>query len=203
MAPVIVDPHDIRSFKDWKALDAWYRKNHDRAEELWLRVYKKGSGVPSVTIAEALDCALCWGWIDAIRKSFDDKSYLQRYTRRSRTSSWSQINREHVKRLIAEGRMTEHGLREVERAKADGRWDRAYAGPAKAQIPADLMAAIEADPKALATFETLSSQNRFALVFRLNNLKTDAARQRNIEKFVAMLGRGETFYPQSGKPKPK
>jgi uncharacterized protein YdeI (YjbR/CyaY-like superfamily) len=203
MAPVIVNAKDVREFASAKALVAWYRKHHDTAPELWLRVYKKGSGVPSVTIVEALDVALCWGWIDAIRKSYDEVSYLQRYTPRGKKSIWSQINREHVARLIAEGRMTEHGLVQVEAAKADGRWDRAYAGIARMEFPADLMAAIKAEPKALATFETLSSQNRFALAFRLGNLKTEAARLRNVEKFVAMLKRGETIYPQAAKAKPR
>jgi uncharacterized protein YdeI (YjbR/CyaY-like superfamily) len=203
MAPVIVNAKDVREFASAKALEAWYRKHHDTAPELWLRVYKKGSGVPSVTIVEALDVALCWGWIDAIRKSYDEVSYLQRYTPRGKKSIWSQINREHVARLIAEGRMTEYGLVQVEAAKADGRWDRAYAGIARMEFPADLMAAIKAEPKALATFETLSSQNRFALAFRLGNLKTEAARLRNVEKFVAMLKRGETIYPQAAKAKPR
>lgn len=203
MAPVIVDPAAVKSFTTARALEAWYRKQHDTAPELWLRVFKKGSGVASVSITEALDIALCWGWIDAIRKSFDETSYLQRYCPRGRKSIWSQINREHVARLIADGRMTEHGLKQVEAAKADGRWDRAYAGVATMVFPADLMAAIDAEPKARETFDTLSSQNRFALGFRLGNLKTEAARLRNIDKFVEMLKRGETIYPQSGKAKPK
>lgn len=199
MAPVSVDPDRIRSFKTARSLEAWYRKEHARAPELWLRVFKKGSTVKSVTIGEALDVALCWGWIDAIRKSYDAESYLQRYTPRGRKSIWSQLNREHVARLVEAGQMTEHGLAQVEAAKADGRWERAYAGSRSMEIPADLMAAITAEPAALATFETLTAQNRFALAFRIGNVKTEVARQRNIEKFVAMLQRGETIYPQARK----
>jgi uncharacterized protein YdeI (YjbR/CyaY-like superfamily) len=200
MAPVIVDPDDIRTFKTQKALEAWYRKNHATAPELWLRVFKKDSGVTSVSIGDALDIALSWGWIDAIRKSYDAQSYLQRYCPRGKKSIWSQINREHVARLIAAGRMTPHGLAQVEAAKADGRWDKAYRIKDN-KIPDDLLAAIENEPQALETFGTLNAQNRFALAFRLGNLKTEAARQRNIEKFVAMLKRGETIYPQSGRPR--
>lgn len=196
MAPVVVDPDKIRSFSSQKALEAWYRKSHDKAAELWLRVYKKGSDIKSVTIGEALDLALIWGWIDAIRKSYDDVSYLQRYTPRGKKSIWSQINREHIARLTREGRMMPSGLAQVEAAKADGRWDNAYAGAATMEIPADLLAAIEAEPKALETFGTLSSQNRFALAFRVHNLKTEAGRARRIQSFVDMLKRGETIYPQ-------
>lgn len=196
MPPVSVNPDDVLAFKSAKALEAWYRKNHDKAPELWLRVFKTGSDIASVTINEALDIALCWGWIDAIRKSYDNDSYLQRYTPRGRKSNWSQRNREHIARLIDEGRMTAHGHAQVEAAKADGRWERAYAGSRTMEFPADLMAAIEAEPDALAMFETLTAQNRFALAFRLGSLKTEVARQRNIEKYVAMLRRGETIYPQ-------
>lgn len=199
MPPVVVNPDDVLAFTDAGALEAWYREHHDTASQLWLRVYKKHAGVASVSIEEALDCALCWGWIDAIRKSFDDKSYLQRYTPRGRKSAWSQRNREHIERLVADGRMTAHGQRHVEAAKADGRWARAYAGPASMTMPDDLMAAIRAVPEAQATYDTLTSQNRFAMALRLLSLKTDVARQRNIDKFVAMLARGETIYPQTRK----
>jgi uncharacterized protein YdeI (YjbR/CyaY-like superfamily) len=137
---------------------------------------------------------LCWGWIDGVRKGFDDKSFLQRYTPRGKKSIWSQINVDNVARLIAEGRMTEHGLREVEAAKADGRWARAYGQDMK--IPDDLQAAIDASPKAKAMVATLSAQNRFSLAFRVHNMKTEAGRKKKIADFVAMLERGETIYPQ-------
>jgi len=166
--------------------------NHARAPELWLKVHKKGSGLPSVTTAEALDVALCWGWIDGIRKAFDDRSFLQRYTPRRAKSIWSQINRDHVARLIAAGRMTPHGTKQIEAAKADGRWDAAYApmrSTSAATIPADLRAAIEASPRARKTFRTLARQDLFALAFRTNSMKTAAGRAKKIAALVAMLAR--------------
>jgi len=142
---------------------------------------------------------LCWGWIDAVRKGLDDKSYLQRYTRRRGKSVWSKINVGNVARLIQEGRMTQHGLKEVEAAKADGRWDRAYGSGKQMRIPDDLQAAIDAEPKARKMLSSLSEQNRFALAFRVHNMKTEAGRKKKIEAFVEMLTRGETIYPQRKK----
>lgn len=199
MAPVVPDPDRIMSFADAAALEEWLARNHDTAPEIWLKAYKKGSGVPSVTIAEALDVVLCWGWIDGIRKSLDDKAFLQRYSPRGRKSIWSQINRDHIARLTAAGRMQPSGLAQVEAARADGRWDAAYAPTSKMEMPADLVAAIEADPRALATYRTLNRQNQFALAFRLANLKTAAGREKRIKAFVDMLSRGETIYPQKEK----
>jgi uncharacterized protein YdeI (YjbR/CyaY-like superfamily) len=175
--------------------------HHDKEDEVWIRIYKVGSGLKSITPKEAIDVCLCWGWIDAVRKRFDDKSYLQRYTRRRKGSIWSQINVDNVTRLIAEGRMTEHGLREVEAAKADGRWDRAYASGRNMKIPDDLQAAIDAEPKAKRMLATLSAQNRFALAFRVHNTKTAAGRKKKIAAFVEMLTRGETIHPQGKKEK--
>ena len=157
------------------------------------------SGLKSITAKEAIDVVLCWGWIDAMRKGFDDKSFLQRYSPRGKKSIWSQINVDNVARLIKEGRMTEHGLKQVEAAKADGRWDRAYKSGKDMKIPADLQAAIDAEPKAKAMLAKLSAQNRFALAFRTHNMKTEAGRKKKIETFVAMLKRGETIYPQRKK----
>ena len=199
MAPVVVDPARVREFADLAALEAWYRENHDAEPELWIKLHKKASGLPTVTPAEAIDVALCWGWIDAIRKGLNDTSFLQRYTPRGRKSIWSDVNRNNVARLIAEGRMTEHGMRHVEAAKADGRWARAYGAGAKLETPPALMAAIEAEPAALATYRALNAQNRFALAFRVHNLKTDAGRQKRIAALVEMLKRGETIYPQRAK----
>ena len=196
MAPVIPDPKKIRSFRTADAFERWLAKNHAKENELWLRVYKKDSGVRTVTTAEALDVALCWGWIDGIRKSFDEQSFLQRYTPRRPKSIWSQVNRDHVARLTAAGRMTEHGQRQVDAAKGDGRWDAAYAPMRSASadtIPEDLRAAIDASPKARKTFKTLNRQNLFALAFRTNNMKTPAGRARKIAALVAMLERGETI----------
>ena len=199
MAPIVPDPAKIKSFRSQAAFAAWMKANHGRETEIWVKIHKKGSGLPTVSTAEALDVALCWGWIDAIRKSFDDRSFLQRYTPRRPRSLWSQINRDHVARLTAEGRMTPHGQRQVDAAKADGRWAAAYApmrSASEATIPEDLRAAIDANPRARATFATLRRINLFALAFRTNNLKTPAGRERKIATLVAMLARGETISPQ-------
>lgn len=166
--------------------------------EVWIKVHKRSSGLTSVTPAQALDVALCWGWIDGIRKSFDERSFLQRYSPRGRRSIWSQINRGNVARLLAAGRMTPHGQRQVDAAKADGRWDAAYA-PQRAtnasSIPADLRAAIDASPRARKTFGTLNKQNLYSLMFRTNAMKTPEGRAKKIAALVAMLARGETIYP--------
>ena len=195
MAPFKVNPDAVHEFKDRKALERWFARNYDKAGELWIKTHKKGSGLASVSNAEALDVALCWGWIDAIRKSFDDNSFLQRYTPRGKTSIWSTRNQDHVARLIEEGRMQPSGQAEIDRAKADGRWGRAYDGSAKMEFPSDLLAAIEDEPRALELFQTLNAQNRYALAFRTHHMKTEAGRKKKIETFVAMLKRGETIYP--------
>jgi uncharacterized protein YdeI (YjbR/CyaY-like superfamily) len=201
MAPVIPNPERIRAFRSEAAFDAWLRANHARETEVWLQIYKKGSGKPTVTNAQALDVALCWGWIDGIRKAFDEESFLQRYSPRRARSIWSQINREHIARLIAAGRMKPPGLRQVDAAKADGRWDAAYApirAATEATIPDDLRAAIDGNPRARKTFKTLGRLNLFALAFRTNNMKTPAGRARKIASLVAMLARGETIVPERG-----
>jgi uncharacterized protein YdeI (YjbR/CyaY-like superfamily) len=199
MAAVNVDPRGVREFADEQGFHDWLAAHHDKADEVWIKIHKVGSGLPSITPRQAIDAALCWGWIDAVRKGFDDRSYLQRYTPRQPRSIWSQINVENVQRLIREGRMTEHGLRQVESAKADGRWDRAYAAGKALKIPDDLQAAIDAVPAAKKMLQGLSEQNRFALAFRVHNLKTEAARKKKIQTFVEMLKRGETIYPQKKK----
>ncbi|PBC00628.1 YdeI/OmpD-associated family protein [Mesorhizobium sp. WSM3860] len=196
MAPIKVDPSKVYEFSDAESFYAWLAENHAGESEVWIRIHKVGSGLPSITPKEAIDVVLCFGWIDAVRKSLDDKSFLQRYTPRGRKSIWSRINVDNVARLIEEGRMTEHGLREVEAAKADGRWDRAYGGSKEMTIPPDLQAAIDAEPKATAMLAKLSAQNRFALAFRVHNMKTEAGRKKKIETFVEMLKRGETIHPQ-------
>jgi uncharacterized protein YdeI (YjbR/CyaY-like superfamily) len=201
MAPVKVDPDHVREFKTEAAFERWLRANHDKAPEVWIKIHKKGSGLQSITALEAIDVVLCWGWIDAIRKGLDDKSFLQRYVPRGRKSVWSQINRENVARLSKAGRMQPSGQAQVDAARADGRWDAAYASIKTSEVPPDLMAAIEAEPKALATFEGLSSQNRFALIFRTNNMKTESGRKKKVEGFVEMLKLGDTVYPQKAKAK--
>jgi uncharacterized protein YdeI (YjbR/CyaY-like superfamily) len=199
MAPIIPDPRRIKSFRTPAAFETWLAANHARATELWLKIHKKDSGLATVSHAEALDVALCWGWIDGIRKAFDDRSFLQRFSPRKARSVWSQINREHVARLTARGRMTPHGQRHVDAAKADGRWDAAYApirSATQGTIPDDLRAAIEASPRARKTFRTLGRQNLFALAFRTNNMRTPAGRLAKIAALVAMLERGESIVPE-------
>lgn len=198
MVPVHVDPDKVREFADAKSFEKWLAKHHNKETELWIKIHKVHSGLPSITPKEAIDVVLCWGWIDAIRKSYDEISFLQRYTPRTKKSIWSQVNVDNVARLIEEKRMTPHGLREVEAAKADGRWARAYSSGKDMQIPPDLQAAIDAVPKAKKMLATLSAQNRFALAFRVGNMKTDAGRAKKIAAFVEMLKKGETIYPQGG-----
>jgi uncharacterized protein YdeI (YjbR/CyaY-like superfamily) len=197
MPPVRVDPDKVHEFADSESFYAWLGAHHDTAREVWIKIHKVGSGLKSITPEEAIRVVLCWGWIDAIRKSFDDKSFLQRYTPRGAKSVWSRINVDNVARLIADGRMTEHGLKAVEAAKADGRWDRAYGGSQTMPIPPDLQAAIDAEPAAKAMLAKLNAKNRFALAFRLHNIKTEAGRKKKIATFVEMLKRGETIHPQS------
>ena len=203
MAPVVPDPRSIKSFRTEAAFAAWMKANHARATEIWLKIHKKDSGLPTVSSAQALDVALCWGWIDGIRKSFDSSSFLQRYTPRRPRSLWSQINREHVARLTAAGRMTESGQRQVDAAKADGRWDAAYApmrSASEATLPEDLRAAIEANPRARTTVRTLGRWELFALAFRTNNMRTAAGRAKKIAELVAMLARTGTLDPERRRP---
>ncbi|MBE0008205.1 MULTISPECIES: YdeI/OmpD-associated family protein [unclassified Arthrobacter] len=181
----------------WKA---WLDANHSTSGGVWLILHKKGGSVTELTYAAALDEALCVGWIDGQARRRDDESTFQRFTPRGPRSIWSLRNIGYIERLTAEGRMREAGLDAVAAAKADGRWERAYAGPASAEVPADLAEAIAADPDAQAMFNVLTSQNRYAMIFRLGQLKTEAARERNIAKFVAMLARHETLYPQRKAP---
>jgi uncharacterized protein YdeI (YjbR/CyaY-like superfamily) len=205
VAQVIPDSKKVKSFCSAAEFERWLSKHHDRENELWLRVYKKDSGRPTVTIAEALDVVLCWGWIDGLRKAYDETSFLQRYSPRKPKSIWSRINRENVARLTAAGRMTPHGQKHIETAKADGRWDAAYAPIRSASedtIPKDLRTAIDANARARKTFQLLNRQNLFALTFRTNNMKTPVGRARKIEALVAMLAKGETIVPQRLDQKP-
>jgi len=199
MAPVKPNAKKIKAFRDAEAFETWLRANHDRETEIWIKIHKKDSGLPTVTHAQALDVALCWGWIDAIRKPLNEKSFLQRFTPRRPKSIWSQVNRDHIARLTAAGRMTPHGQKQVDAAKADGRWDAAYAPMRSANadnLPADLRAAIDANPRALKTLKTLGRMNLFALAFRTNNMKTPAGRAKKIADLVSMLARGETIVPE-------
>lgn len=199
MAPMVVDPHRVRAFADAAAFHDWLAQNHDREPEVWMQIFKVGSGKPSVTWKDAIPVALAWGWIDGVKKSLDEASFLQRFTPRGPKSSWSEINVANAERLIAEGRMQPSGLKHVEAAKADGRWEKTYR-VSGAEVPADLQAAIDAEPAAAALFAVLTSQNRFALIHRTNALKTEAGRKKKIADLVAMLARGETLYQQGKKP---
>jgi uncharacterized protein YdeI (YjbR/CyaY-like superfamily) len=175
-------------------LEAWLEANH-AGPGVWIKVAKKGSGIISVSTAEALEIALCFGWIDSRREALDEDHFLQRYTPRQPRGRWSRINREKVEQLIAEGRMRPAGLAEVERAKLDGRWDAAYDGARTATVPDDLRRELDARPAAKAFFEALSSQNRYAILYRLQDAKKPETRARRLAKFVAMLECGETIYP--------
>lgn len=196
MAPVKVDPARVREFEDAESFYRWLSNHHDTEAELWIKIHKAQSGLKSITAKEAIDVVLCWGWIDGIRKGFDEKSFLQRYTPRGKKSIWSQINVDNVARLIQEKRMTEFGLRHVEAAKADGRWDRAFPRRKDLKIPDDLHAAIDANPKAKEMLGKLSPLNRYVLASSVHSMKTEAGRRKKIETFVELLSRGETMVPQ-------
>jgi uncharacterized protein YdeI (YjbR/CyaY-like superfamily) len=183
----------ILSFDSDAEFAAWLADNHE-TRGLWIRVAKKGTGIPSVDRGEALQIALRHGWIDGTAQRVDDEYYVQKFTPRTPRSRWSKINRASVERMIAAGEMHPAGLREVEAARADGRWDAAYAGPASQTVPDDLQRALDANPKAAAFFTTLTSQNRYAILYRVEEAKRPETRARRIEKFVGMLERGETMH---------
>jgi uncharacterized protein YdeI (YjbR/CyaY-like superfamily) len=173
---------------------AWMEAEHAAADGIWLKFAKKASGIASVTYDEALDVALCFGWIDGQVRGLDDTHYLQRWTPRRRRSPWSQRNVAKVAALVDSGQMRPAGMAEIERAKADGRWDRAYAGPKAAAVPEDLQAALDGNREAAEFFATLTGSNRYAIVYRVNDAKRPETRARRIEKFVAMLAAHEKLY---------
>ena len=182
---------------DAAAWRRWLAANHASSAGVWLRLAKKGMNEPTqLRYAEALDEALCHGWIDGQVRRFDDASYRQRFTPRRTRSAWSQNNVANIERLLGEGRMTPAGVAAFEAARADGRLDRAYPGQASIEVPDDLAAALEAEPAARASFESLSSQNRYAVLLRIHQAARPQTRAQRIERFVAMLARGETPYPQ-------
>ena len=182
---------------DAAAWREWLGEHHQDPSGVWLLLAKKGTTDPtSLSYDQALDEALCWGWIDGQAKRRDDATYLQRLTPRRLTSQWSQRNVGIIARLDADGRMQPAGWSEVERAKADGRWEAAYAGPAGIVVPPDLAVALAAEPAAQAMFEILTSQNRYAVIRRVESLKRADSRVRRIEQYVAMLALGQTIYPQ-------
>jgi uncharacterized protein YdeI (YjbR/CyaY-like superfamily) len=182
------------AFSSQQAFREWLAAEHATSDGIWIRFAKKASGIASVDYAEALDVALCFGWIDGQTRSIDDDWYAQRWTPRRKRSPWSKRNRDKAAALIATGQMQTAGLAEIERAKADGRWDRAYDGAKNATVPDDLQAALDANPKAAAFFATLTGSKRYAILYRLQDAKRPETRQRRLETFVAMLERGETLH---------
>jgi uncharacterized protein YdeI (YjbR/CyaY-like superfamily) len=183
------------TFASAVAWEEWLEANHESSDGVWLKLAKKGSEIPSVTLSEALDVCLCFGWIDGLRRALDDDFYLQRYTPRRSRSKWSRINVEKVERLTAAGRMHPAGLAEVERAKADGRWDAAHESPKRMAVPEDLERELTARPAARESFEALDSRNRYAILYRLADAKRPETRERRLRKFVEMLEAGERIYP--------
>ena len=174
--------------------EAWMAANHATADGVWIKVAKKGTGIPSVHPPQALDVALCFGWIDGQRRSIDDTFYEQKYTPRRARSKWSKINVEKVAALIEAGKMRPSGLAEIERAKADGRWDAAYDSPSRIAVPPDLQAELDTRPLAAANFAALKSTNRYAILYRLHDAKRPETRARRLAQFVEMLERGETLH---------
>jgi uncharacterized protein YdeI (YjbR/CyaY-like superfamily) len=185
----------VLTFADGKAFAKWLGKQPADSPGLWLKFAKKNSGIASITQAEALDAALCHGWIDGQRLGLDENYYLNKYTPRRARSNWSQINRARALELMGEGRMTERGLAEIERAKADGRWGSASPPPSKAEVPPDLRDALKRNAAAKAFFAELDARNRFSVLYRIQDAKKPETRAARIAKFVAMLAKGETIYP--------
>lgn len=184
----------ILFFKTQEEWEKWLSKNHDKADGVWLQFYKKASGVESLTYDPALEEALCYGWIDGQVKRFDEKSYLQRFTPRRAKSNWSKINTGHIERLTKLGKMKPSGLAEVEKAKADGRWDRAYASPSNTKVPDDFIREIKKNKKAYEFFQTLNKTNKFAIAYQLQDAKKPETRERRMKKFIEMCEREEKLY---------
>jgi len=190
----MADELPIHLFPEPKDLEAWLEENHDSSGGLWLKIAKKGTPKPSVTYAEALELALCFGWIDSQKRGLDETHFLQRFTPRRPRGRWSKINREKAEALIAAGRMRPSGMAEIEAAKADGRWQAAYDGQRNAKVPPDLQRELDASPAAAEFFASLDGANRYAIVYRLEEAKKPETRERRLRKFVAMLERGEKVH---------
>lgn len=184
----------VRAFESRATWEAWLEREHAQSSGVWLKLAKKGTGIESVSYDEALEIALCFGWIDGQKGSLDERYWLQRFTPRRASSRWSKRNCEMAERLAADGRMRAAGQLEINAARADGRWDAAYPSPSKAEVPADLAAALDERPKAKAFFAALSGANRYAILYRIHEAKKPETRARRIAKFVAMCEEGETLY---------
>jgi uncharacterized protein YdeI (YjbR/CyaY-like superfamily) len=185
---------ETRAFASAEEWEAWLREHHDSAPGVWIKFARKDSGIPTVTYLEALHAALCFGWIDGQARSLDEAFYVQRFTPRRARSIWSKRNRQFATALIESGRMQPAGLREVERAKADGRWEAAYEGQRRAEVPPDLQAALDADPAAREHFATLDSRNRYAILYRIGEAKRPETRARRIAQYVEMLREGRRIH---------
>jgi uncharacterized protein YdeI (YjbR/CyaY-like superfamily) len=188
--------HDLEviAFSSREEFVQWLEAEHDKSPGIWMKIAKKASGIPTIDFVEAIEVALCFGWIDGQRNKLDDDYYLQRFTRRRPKSPWSDINRQRVAKLIEAGEMRPAGLAQVESAKADGRWAAAYSGQRTAQVPEDLQEALEANPAAAAFFATLNSRNRFAIIYRIQDAKKPETRAARIVKYVAMLSENKKLY---------
>jgi len=190
----MADDLPVLLFASKGELEAWLEENHADSEGLWMKIAKKGSGAESVDYGEALELALCFGWIDSQKRSFDEAFFLQRFTPRRPRGKWSQINRAKAEELIAAGAMRPAGLAEVEAARADGRWDAAYAGQRTATVPGDLKRELDRNKAAREFFATLDGANRYAILYRLQEAKKPETRERRLLEFVAMLERGEKIH---------
>lgn len=189
-----MDPTEARSFETTDQLEEWLKANHETQRELWVRIFKKDSGTPSVTWNDCVTAAITWGWIDGQRKSLDEVSFLQRLTPRRPRSDWSKRNSEHAERLIAEGRMQPPGLAHVQAARQDGRWEQAYSGSADMIIPDDFLEELQRNPAAKAFFETLDRRNLYAIYHRLQTAKRLETRNKRIADIIAQLALGEAFH---------
>ncbi len=185
-------PLTFSSQAEW---EHWIAQNGGTSTEAWLRLSKKGAEQPTLTYEQAIESALCYGWIDGQKQAESEKYWLQRFTPRSPKGIWSKLNKNRAEALIAAGRMRQPGLREIERAKKNGRWDAAYTSASTSTVPDDLQAALDANPEAKTFFAALNSRNRYAILFRVQNARKPETRARKIEEFVSMLNRGESFYP--------
>jgi uncharacterized protein YdeI (YjbR/CyaY-like superfamily) len=181
-------------FKSESQWEKWLEKNHDKSNGIWIRLFKKDSGIQTVTISQAVDVALCYGWITGQIRKYDEKSWLSRFVPRRSKSIWSKINVQHANRLIRDGRMKPAGLRQIEDAKLDGRWERAYSPPSAAKLPDDFLKELQKNGEAEAFFKTLNKANVYALVFRLENTRRNERRKEKIKQFVKMFEKGEKFH---------
>ncbi len=184
-------PIPIIEFKTQQLFETWLKKNHDKSDGIWLKIFKKDSGKKTVNYAEALDVALCYGWIDGQKKTFDAEAWLQKFCPRRPRSIWSKINIGHVERLIKEGRMKTAGLKAIEKAKADGRWDNAYDSPSKMTIPEDFIKELSKNKKAHAFFKTLNKTNLFAIGFKLQTAKKPETKEKRTKEIIEKLAKGE------------